>query len=319
MNWLSFLVAVLSIVNLCYPAVAWSESGNEVVIQSISHVKDSEVQETIRFKLAAPVVPKIFVLGGEKPRLVIDFPEAVYLGKNVMPLTDGVLASAIRTGLHQTPVTRTRAVVDLSKQLKVKYSSQYQTEDNTLVVTLTADEQQPQLPDEVAVQKSVESSPAAKPEPALKSSEENVVPAVVTQEATTEEKPAVKPLLERIQKPTVPTILEISFDDSSSKGEMALFRLNDFYPPTVSAIEKGSPRVLCDFMSMDLGPNVQQTILAQGKYIERIRTARHQDPDKVRVVLDLAPDRDYDLQQVYFRNDNLFVLIVNELSPKQDK
>jgi hypothetical protein len=38
--------------------------------------------------------------------------------------------------------------------------------------------------------------------------------------------------------------------------------------------------------------------------------------DKIRVVLDLAQDRDYDLQQVFFKNDNLFVLIVNELPPE---
>jgi hypothetical protein len=93
--------------------------------------------------------------------------------------------------------------------------------------------------------------------------------------------------------------------------------LNDFSPPTVSAIEKDNPRVLCDFMAMNLDSSVQKTIEVNGKYIERIRTARHQDPEKVRVVLDLLPNRDYDLQQVFFRNDNLFVLIVNELTPDQ--
>ncbi len=94
---------------------------------------------------------------------------------------------------------------------------------------------------------------------------------------------------------------------------MVIFRLNDFYPPTVSAMEDETPRVLCDFMDIQLGADVKKVISAQGKYVERIRAARHENPDKVRVVLDLAPNRDYDLQQVFFKNDNLFVLIVNEL------
>jgi len=70
---------------------------------------------------------------------------------------------------------------------------------------------------------------------------------------------------------------------------------------------------LCDFQNMRLSGDVQKAIATGGKYVENIRTAYHADKDKVRVVLDLAPDRDYDLQQVFFKNDNLFVLIINEL------
>ena len=116
----------------------------------------------------------------------------------------------------------------------------------------------------------------------------------------------------------MPQLLEVSFDDSSNRGEMVLFHLNDFFPPTVSAIEKNNPRVLCDFPSMKLSSDVQKQIDAGGKYVESVRTAYHADKDMVRVVLDLSPDRDYDLQQVFFKNDNLFVLIVNELPSKKD-
>lgn len=116
-----------------------------------------------------------------------------------------------------------------------------------------------------------------------------------------------------------PELLGLSFDDSSNRGEMVLFHLNDFFPPTVSAIEKETPRVLCDFNDMRLGKDVTTSLFANGKYVERIRAARHENPGKVRVVLDLAPDRDYDLQQVFFKNDNLFVLIVNELPAENEK
>lgn len=312
MRWFSFVVVAFAGLSLLFPSTAFTELEEPVEIKSISHIKNSEVKETITFTLDAPVVPKIFTIGGEKPRLVIDFPESIYLGKNVIALADGVLASAIRIGLHQTPVKRTRAVVDLSKEMLVQYASVYSELDHSLTLTLTPDGNAPQakaspdLPSQsqstLPVQEEFSVAPLDK---------KNILPGSSVKEVTG------PPAGEKVASSVVPTILEISFDDSSSKGEMVLFRLNDFFPPSVSAIERDNPRVLCDFMAMNLDSSVPKTIEVNGKYIERIRTARHQDPEKVRVVLDLLPNRDYDLKQVFFRNDNLFVLIVNELTPGQ--
>ncbi len=133
------------------------------------------------------------------------------------------------------------------------------------------------------------------------------------------ETPAVSPPAATVTVPAKaqkPQILDISFDDSSKKGEMVLFHLTAFHPPTVSAMEKDSPRVFCDFTGMDLGKGVEENIVAKGKYVEQITTVKQGKSEKIRVVLNLTPKRDYDLQQVFFKNDNLFVLIVNEL-PKE--
>lgn len=243
---------------------------------------------------------------------MIDFPQSIYLGKNVIALTDSILASASRIGLHQTPVQRTRAVVDLSKETPVQYASEYVAQDNTLIVTLTPDTTEPQSNTTPELQSQGQSTLPSQEELSARPLDEKPRPPVFSAKGVAEE-PAGK----SVATPVLPMILEISFDDSSSRGEMVLFHLNDFYPPVITGIEKDTPQVLCDFLAMNLSPDVQKTILASGKYIERIRTAKHHDPEKVRVVLDLFPDRDYDLQQVFFRNDNLFVLIVNELTPNQ--
>ncbi|MGB3212776.1 MAG: AMIN domain-containing protein [Desulforhopalus sp.] len=279
MKWLFLVVVVFVLLNVSFSAAALPQSEPLVRVESISHVKNTETNETITFRLAASVTPKIFTLGGEKPRLVIDFPKSVYLGKNAIPLTDSNLASTIRIALHKTPIQRTRVVVDLSKKISVQHASEYSEQDKTLTLTLTAEDVEP------------------------------------TVSATTQlmKKQTGEDVVEFME----PTLLDISFDDSSGRGEMVLFRLNDFFPPTVSALETGNPRVLCDFMHMNLNPDVSENIVVNGKFIQRIRTARHKNPQKVRVVLDLSPNRDYDLQQIFFRNDNLFVLIVNELTPKQ--
>lgn len=111
--------------------------------------------------------------------------------------------------------------------------------------------------------------------------------------------------------PADPFLLDITFEDSSNKGEMVMFKLNDFYPPIVFGIEKGNPRVVCDFLNTELSEDVTLLLESNGVYIDKIRTAKHKNPDKVRVVLDLVPNKNYDLQQVFFKEDNLFVIIVN--------
>jgi hypothetical protein len=110
------------------------------------------------------------------------------------------------------------------------------------------------------------------------------------------------------------TLLGVSYDDSSNRGEMVLFHLTDFYPPKVAAIEKETPRVLCDFNDMVLGVDLEKDITAGGRFVSRIRLVEDTVQPKIQVIIDLAPDHDYDLQQVFFKNDNLFVLIINELA-----
>ncbi len=52
---------------------------------------------------------------------------------------------------------------------------------------------------------------------------------------------------------------------------------------------------------MELSKGVEENIVAKGKYVERISTSKHSKPDKIRVVLNLSPNRDYDLQQVFLK------------------
>ena len=109
-----------------------------------------------------------------------------------------------------------------------------------------------------------------------------------------------------------PILLDVSFESTANDSEMVLFKLNDFYPPIVFGIEKGNPRVVCDFLDTSLAKTVLPVIQTKGLFVSKIRTARHPSPEKVRVVLDLVPNRNYDLQQVFFKEDNLFVIIISE-------
>ena len=145
-------------------------------------------------------------------------------------------------------------------------------------------------------------------------------PTPVKQDKGADEESSAEETVERIiadikdEKPMAadPVLLDITFESTANDSEMVLFKLNDFYPPLVFGIEKGNPRVVCDFLDTSLGNDVRKTIQTDGIFVNRIRTALHPSPAKVRVVLDLVPNKNYDLQQVFFKEDNLFVIIINE-------
>lgn len=110
-----------------------------------------------------------------------------------------------------------------------------------------------------------------------------------------------------------PVLLEVSFEKSINNSETVLFRLNHFYPPLVFGVEKGEPRVICHFLDARIGSAIPSSIDAGGQFIDRILVSEEPDPDKVRVELVLVPNRNYDLQQLFFKEENLFVIIVKEL------
>lgn len=110
-----------------------------------------------------------------------------------------------------------------------------------------------------------------------------------------------------------PVLQSVTFDNTTNRGEMIQFKLTDFHPPTVFGIEEGVPRVVCDFKNTKAGPSLKNIITANGRYVKTIRIGHHKNPDKIRVVIDLEANNNYDLQQVFFKEDDLFVIIVNTM------
>lgn len=293
-------------------------AARSATIASISHNLDADGRERVTFTLSEPRTPKVFTIKGESPRLVLDFSGTTYRGKNTIALAEGKLALAVRLGVHQEPELKVRAVIDLAKDIPVVHALVASDNPNLLVVELTG----PTGAESPAVTAKAETQPAAAAsQPALEPAQP-----VATVPAATAEKVASPPVpAESVGSPPVavpaekvsglPRLRNISFDDSSAKGEMVLFHLNGFHPPAVSAVEKDNPRVFCDFVGMELDKGVEPTIAAKGKFVESIRVSKQGKPEKIRATLHLVPNRDYDLQQVFFKSDNLFVLIVNELAP----
>lgn len=155
--------------------------------------------------------------------------------------------------------------------------------------------------------------PEAPPAPPAEQLEKQSEPAA--EEVVDRQQTVVPAAAEQTEKtePVDSVLLDISFEQSINMSETVLFRLNHFSPPLVFGIEKGEPRVVCDFPDTRIAPDIPEVIEAEGKFIKRISISEQADPMKVRVELILVPNRHYDLQQLFFKEDNLFVVIVKEL------
>jgi len=114
----------------------------------------------------------------------------------------------------------------------------------------------------------------------------------------------------------IPTLYKVEFDDTSHRGEIVTFKLNSFNPPVVFGIEEDVPRIVCFFKDTSAGDKLGEIIKSGGKFIKNIKIGTYRNPDNIRVVLDLEPGKNYDLQQIFFKEDKLFMIIINTTGEK---
>jgi len=106
-------------------------------------------------------------------------------------------------------------------------------------------------------------------------------------------------------------IREIRFELTSEGEEKVFFVLNGFYPPEIFVLEGESPRAVCDFYNTRLDNSIGRLIEVNGRFIHQIRTAVHRGArPKVRVVLDFMPKKNYEVEQIFFKKEKLYILIV---------
>jgi hypothetical protein len=305
------------------------------VLRNLDHAILSQESEKVTLQLNGSYSPTIFTLNGGTPRIVLDFPGMIQARAVAnRTQTNGTIVTRIRVGMHTGDAPKTRVVFDVATLDGLTYTPQLDDETNVLTVLLTAST--------VAVD-TKNGKPTAVPQQALLVNEKPPVKEAAQPPAAPEQVPAPTPsvpdssqhaafepfpaptdrpaespgISATVSETTQPRLAAITFDKAAAKGEMVMFKLNGFYPPRVQGVEEGIPRVICDFDAVELADTVENIIKADGKYVQNIRVGKHTNPDRVRVVLDLAPNHSYDLQQVFFKEDNLFVMIVNTLQEER--
>jgi len=300
-------------------------------LEDIEFNSSSVDEERITFKLNGTYIPKIFAIKGKKPRVVFDFPNIITARTlNNIITTNGNFIKQIRVGIHEGEVPKTRVVLDLIPDKDIDFNQNFNKQNNTLTVTVyyagstpatpAAGKKKPATATPPEVQEPAprmadtrKPAPELEPQPSSPFKPPTFVttpaPPAPAKKPEAEIPKAGDPLLTASNKQ--PILRSVKFDDSSNRGEMIQFKLNDFYPPIVFGIEEGLPRVVCDFKNTKVDSSVKNGIKTNGRYVKNIRIGQHKNPDKIRVVIDLEPNNNYDLQQVFFKEDNLFVIIVN--------
>jgi hypothetical protein len=327
---------------------SWQATAAQKMIEDINFEHSGDGEERIIFKLNGTYIPKIFTLQGKQPRVVFDFEDtsAAKMINNIIN-TNGELIKRIRVGIHKGADPKTRVVLDLRPNKNINIRQDFNNKENALVISVhyagvTQSAETEETNKETNKQTSEETTTAAPPEQLKEKQEPEVVeekmPEPVAQaeekvaqqdekqdektpETKTAEQPQPQPQKQETQQqaqeikenPGVPTLTSITFDNDSNRGEMVLFTLNEFHPPIVFGIEEGTPRVVCDFKDTVAEKDIPTSLDSAGKYIKKIRIGKDTKENKVRVVLDLTPNYSYDLQQVFFKEENLFVIIINTL------
>lgn len=116
-----------------------------------------------------------------------------------------------------------------------------------------------------------------------------------------------KPVEER------PKLLDVSYERSTNEEEMVLFQLNGFYPPMVYSAEGNALLVVCEFEDGVVEDGVEPVLETGGEFINTVEVRSMEVPKKIRVLLTLRGTHTYDLKQVFFKEDNLFVVIISKL------
>jgi len=270
--------------------------------------------------------------------------------KNIIP-TDGRFIKQIRTGIHRGETPKTRVVFDLRSEGAVDFKQDFDAATNTLRISLfTAGFQPPAAgslswkPSPGSVEAPAADQALAKPQPsegtagpagmpgeqpvtepagppaAAETPDDHLfaaIPDSKSEELLPEETTRIQPLSEiGSQKAPagnggLPTLYSIEFDQTSGRGEMIIFKLSSFNPPVVFGIEEDIPRIVCFFKDTGAGEDLVELIESNGRFVRNIRVGKYRNPDNVRVVLDLVPNHNYDLQQVFFKEDNMFMIIIN--------
>ncbi len=292
------------------PLLVAEETG--ALLDQIYFERESSSRETVTFKLNGPHLPKISAIKGEAPKVIFDFYDTRHSPSIKSEIKSwGNLVSAIRTGRHNEPL-KTRVVLDLVPGQEYDFAQDFQVKNNTLKITIfhnqhNKDKQQ------AGGQVKKETVPVIVTAPLEKKQEKASLQPVPAKELA----PASPASLDKaVKEPPVPsssqlTINKISFEQSGDTVEKVVIDVTNFHPPVVLGQEEGTPTISCEFMKAATGQEVPAILATNGNYIKQVRVEKNTNPHRVKVILELRPNRQYDLQQVFYKAQNLYVLSVN--------
>ena len=100
----------------------------------------------------------------------------------------------------------------------------------------------------------------------------------------------------------------------TDREERMLLTLSDFVPPSVFTIEGRRPMVVCDFLGVRPGQQIEESNKADGRIIKTVSVLVHSAKEPItRIIIELFSKHDYDIQQVFYKEENLYVLNIKQM------
>ena len=107
------------------------------------------------------------------------------------------------------------------------------------------------------------------------------------------------------------TIRSVSVAVDAGEKEAVAFELDGFQPPETFVLKGARPRIVCDFLNTRVLDSVGNRAESKGALIEDIRIAPYGGgAPRVRVVLDLAPGRNYIVDQTFYKKENRYTVTI---------
>jgi hypothetical protein len=108
-------------------------------------------------------------------------------------------------------------------------------------------------------------------------------------------------------------VRKIRVESAPGGEEKVLLWIDGFRPPRHFALEGDRPRIVCDFYDTRLGKDADRRIQLKGRLIRQLRTGFYGGKrPKLRIVLDLVPEKNYEVDQIYYRKNKLYTITVKE-------
>lgn len=108
-------------------------------------------------------------------------------------------------------------------------------------------------------------------------------------------------------------VKNISFKLHEDGLESLIIEFNRFYTPAFYSIEGNEPKIVLDITNVSSFNKEWQTIQVSGKFIRQIRSSINLNTRMVRIVVDMAPAKDYSISPVFSGKENTYSLHISEV------
>lgn len=118
---------------------------------------------------------------------------------------------------------------------------------------------------------------------------------------------------------TARRITAIGFKTLENGDEEVSFTLSDFfYPNTFALDDERIPKVVCDFPDARPNADIAETIPVNGRFVQQLRVGIHGGEDrKTRVVVDLNPEKRYNVEQLLYKKTRRYTLTFKTLAASE--